>query len=378
MSAATSAPSKVVAVRGLSSAEAAERLRTYGRNVLPVAPLRPLLRQVAQQLFHFFGVMLWIAGALAIVAGMPQLGYAIFAVIVVNGIFAFIQEYRAERAAEQLRDLLPRRATVRRDGVLVEVDAAELVPGDIVVLSSGDRISTDIALMEAQSLRLDTSALTGESAATLADVGDTVYAGTFVLEGDALGTVVATGKQTRLAAIAQMTQATRRPPSPLAIELNRVVRVIALVSLSVGLLFLVVAILAGIGWRNGFLFAIGVTVALVPEGLLPTVTLTLAMGAQRMAARNALVRRLESVETLGSTTFICTDKTGTLTLNQMSVVAAWTPEGWARNRGRRIRAQQHGTRGRACARTVARAGAGRGEVLERARSRKKRSLGRTG
>jgi calcium-translocating P-type ATPase len=342
-----SAPAKVGATEGLSSAEAAERLTVYGRNLLPPPPSRPVFVQVAGQLFHFFGVMLWIAGVLAIVARMPQLGYAIFAVIVLNGAFAFIQEYRAERAAARLRDLLPRRATVRRDGMPMEIDAADLVPGDVVVLSSGDRISADIVLSEAYSLQLDTSALTGESVATLPGAGEMVFAGTFVLEGEAVGVVAATGKQTRLAAIAQMTEATRRPPSPLELELDRVVRVIALVSLGAGLFFLLVAILAGIGWRNGFLFGIGVTVALVPEGLLPTVTLTLAVGARRMAARNALVRRLESVETLGSTTFICTDKTGTLTLNQMSVVAAWTPSGRARIMGEgyapsgKVEAEEH-------------------------------------
>ena len=141
-----------------------------------------------------------------------------------------------------------------------------------------------------------------------------------------VGIVTATGNSTRLAQIAQMTAAGQRPPSPLALELDRLVRIIALVAVAVGSVFLVIALLVGIRLSDGFLFALGVTVALVPEGLLPTVTLSLAIGAQRMAARGALVRRLESVETLGSTTFICTDKTGTLTQNEMSVVEAWTPK----------------------------------------------------
>ena len=273
--------------------------------------------------------MLWVAGGLAILAGMPQLGFAIFVVIVVNGLFAFFQEYRAEKAGERLRDLLPRRVTVIRKERRQSIDAIELVPDDVVVLNSGDRISADMCLAEVHGLSIDTSTLTGESVPTTPQPGETIFAGTFAVEGEALGVVTAIGNSTRLARIAQMTSAGRRPPSPLALELDRVVRVIALVSVAVGSVFLVIALLVGIRLTDGFLFALGVTVALVPEGLLPTVTLSLAMGAQRMAARGALVRRLESVETLGSTTFICTDKTGTLTQNEMSVVEAWTPRGRA-------------------------------------------------
>jgi magnesium-transporting ATPase (P-type) len=145
--------------------------------------------------------------------------------------------------------------------------------------------------------------------------------------------LLAGGSATRLASIAQLTRAGPRPSTPLAQELDRVVRTIALIAVGVGSVFFIVSLLVGTPASNGFLFAIGVTVALVPEGLLPTVTLSLAMGAQRMAARHALVRRLDSVETLGSTTFICTDKTGTLTRNEMSVVEAWTPAGRAQISG---------------------------------------------
>jgi calcium-translocating P-type ATPase len=315
--------------RGLTSAEAAERLRRDGPNVLPAKYPVPLWRQISAQLVHFFAVMLWVAGALAIWVGMPQLGVAIFVVIVLNGLFAFLQEYRAERASEKLRDLVPRRAIVFRDGELLEVEAAELVTGDFVLLSGGDRISADLELREVHGLAVDTSTLTGESVPVAPQPGERVFAGTFVVEGEGAGVVVATGEKTRLAEIAQITQAGHRPPTPLARELDRVSKIIALVSIAVGVTFLLIAVLVGISVTDGLLFAIGVTVALVPEGLLPTVTLALAMGAQRMARRHALVRRLESVETLGSTTFVCTDKTGTLTLNQMAVVQVWTPDGWA-------------------------------------------------
>jgi magnesium-transporting ATPase (P-type) len=278
--------------------------------------------------------MLWIAGGLAILAGMPQLGLAIFVVIVLNGLFAFLQEYRAEKAGERLRDLLPRRVTVIRQGTRQSIEAVELVPDDVVVLNPGDRISADMRLVKVHGLSIDASTLTGESVPATPQPGEAAFAGTFAVEGEAIGTVTAIGESTRLARIAQMTTAGGRPPSPLALELDRLVHIIALVAVAVGSVFLVIALLVGIRLTDAFLFAVGVTVALVPEGLLPTVTLSLAIGAQRMAAQGALVRRLESVETLGSTTFICIDKTGTLTQNEMSVVEAWMPKGQASIEGR--------------------------------------------
>jgi calcium-translocating P-type ATPase len=314
---------------GLTSGQVSARLGQFGPNILPSKRTVPVWRHILAQLVHFFAIMLWIAGGLAILAGMPQLGIAIFVVILLNGLFAFIQEHRAERTSERLRDLLPRRTLVVREGIPVEIEAVGLVPGDVVLLRAGDRISADLRLLEQHGLSIDTSTLTGESVPSVLQEGDSLFAGTFVLEGEGNGVVTATGVTTRLARIAQISYSGLRPQSPLAVELDRVVRIIALVALGVGILFLAIAVLVGIRLTDGFLFALGVTVALVPEGLLPTVTLSLAMGAQRMASRHALVRRLESVETLGSTTFICTDKTGTLTRNEMSVVEVWTPIGSA-------------------------------------------------
>ncbi|UUY03904.1 cation-transporting P-type ATPase [Svornostia abyssi] len=319
---------------GLTAAEAATRLAADGPNVLPTQRPPSQLRLFAAQMVHFFALMLWTAGALAFVAGLPELGVAIFVVIVINGVFAFVQEHRAERAAAKLRDLIPRRARVVRDGLPTEISSEELVVGDLVLLESGDRISADLSAVTAHSLSIDTSTLTGESVPESADDGDAVLAGTFVVEGDGTAVVTATAGATRLAGIAQLTQASTRPPGPLAAELRRVVQVIAALAVGVGTTFFALALALGTDPNDGFIFAIGVTVALVPEGLLPTVTLSLALGAQRMAERNALVRRLEAVETLGSTTCICTDKTGTLTQNEMAVIEVWTPAGAARVRGR--------------------------------------------
>ena len=314
---------------GLTSAEVGRRQAAQGPNRLPPPRTVPAWRKLLAQLVNFFAGMLWVASALALLAGLPALAVAIVLVIVLNGAFAFGQEWRAERAAASLRDLLPRRATVVRDGHHLDVDASELVVGDVVVLEAGDRVSADLVLDEAHSVLVDTAMLTGESVPAAADAGDAVLGGTFLVEGAGRGTVTAIGADTRLASIARLTTEARRPPTPLHREIRRVVRTLASIALAVGVAFFVLSLLLGQPARDGFLFALGVTVALVPESLLPTVTLSLALGAQRMAERNALVRRLESVETLGSTTFICSDKTGTLTRNEMAVVAVWTPVGEA-------------------------------------------------
>jgi calcium-translocating P-type ATPase len=328
------AASVALGSHGLTTADALRRRLRDGPNVLPRPPATPAWRVLAAQLFHFFALMLWGAALLAYVAGMPQLTVAIVVIIVVNGLFAFAQEHRAERAAEHLRDLLPRTATVVRDRQPRIIDASELVVGDLVRLEAGDRISADLEAIETHALTVDTSTLTGESVPVSVSIGQPLQAGTFVVEGEAAAVVTAIGSQTRLAGIAHLTRAGQRPPSPLARQLQGLVRMVAAIALGVGVVFFGIAVALGLPGGEGFLFAIGVTVALVPEGLLPTVTLSLAAGAQRMARRNALVRRLESVETLGATTFICTDKTGTLTQNEMAVVEVWLPAGMATIRGR--------------------------------------------
>ncbi|HSO63789.1 MAG TPA: HAD-IC family P-type ATPase, partial [Ornithinibacter sp.] len=312
---------------GLSTAVAAARLVADGPNRLPPPPRPHSLRELARQMVHFFALMLWFAAALAWWARMPTLAVAIAIVVLLNGAFAFAQEHRAERAAARLRDLLPRRVTVRRDGRPQVVDAADLVAGDVVVLEAGDRVSADLELLDSTQVSVDESMLTGESVATVRAAGETLHAGTHVVQGHGDAVVVATGGGTRLASIAAATQSAVRPRSPLAHQLDRVVRVVAGTAVAVGVVFFGVSVLLGRTATESFLLAIGVTVALVPEGLLPTVTLSLSRAAQRMAERHALVRRLESVETLGSTTYICTDKTGTLTRNEMAVVEGWTGAG---------------------------------------------------
>ena len=351
---------------GLTSAEAARRLERDGPNLLAARVGPSAWRQLTGQLTHFFALMLWAAGILAMAAGLTALGVAIFVVVVVNALFAFWQEHRAERAAEQLRELLPRQVSVRRDGRLESIDATDVVVGDLVVLSAGDRVPADLVVRQAHGLQLDTSTLTGESVPESLEAGGAAWSGTFVVEGEGVADVVAAGERTRLAGIAALTQSARRPTSPLALELHRLVRVIATVAVLVGAGFFAVALLVGTPASEGIVFGIGVTVALVPEGLLPTVTLSLAIGAQRMARRQALVRHLESVETLGSTTFICTDKTGTLTANEMEVVEVWTPAGTARLHGEGYGPEAEVVTDGCCGGAgVDRRGGDRGAVLDR-------------
>ncbi|HEU4397626.1 MAG TPA: HAD-IC family P-type ATPase, partial [Actinomycetota bacterium] len=319
---------------GLSHDEARVRLQRVGPNKLPQARGPSLPRQFAAQLVHFFALLLWVAAVLAFVGGMPQLGWAIIAVVVVNGAFSFVQEYRAERATRALAALLPEEATVLRDGRKARVPVGELVPGDLVLLGEGDRVSADARVLRSDDLKVDHAALTGESEPMPrgvealaappddpADAPNLVFAGTYVTSGSGRAVVVATGAGTRLGGISRLTGEVSRRPTPLRIDLNRSVRTIGAFALATGVVFFGVSLALGTPARDGFLFAVGVIVALVPEGLLPTLTLSLAMSATRMAHRGALVRHLEAVETLGSTTVICSDKTGTMTANQMTARA---------------------------------------------------------
>ena len=310
---------------GLTSAEAARLLAEVGPNVLAEPPRPSRARRFLAQLVHLFALLLWAGAALALAGGLPQLSIAIVAVVIVNAVFAFVQEFRAERATEALRRLLPQTARVRRDGEIVEIPSETLVPGDLMVLRAGDRISADAALVEHTELRVDNSTLTGESRTV--EPEERVYAGTYVANGVAEAVVVATGMRTEFGRIAALTQATRKERSPLEQELRHVTRFVAVLSIGMGVAFFLVAGTLGMGFEDRFVFAVGVMVANVPEGLLPTVTLSLAMATQRMARRNALVRQLSSVETLGETTVVCTDKTGTLTENQMTVQRVWTLDG---------------------------------------------------
>jgi magnesium-transporting ATPase (P-type) len=316
---------------GLTTDEASARLRMHGPNLLPVLREPGASLRLARQMTHFFALMLWVAAILALAGGLPALAVAIVVVVIVNGVFSFVEEERANRATLALRALVPSNVVVIRDGQRSTLPVADLVPGDLVILREGDRISADARLIEGDGITVDESTLTGESVPVARDPVDDgtasmtqVFAGTYMASGFGRAVVYATGSTTRLGAIARVTSHVVRRPTPLRLDLDRAVRVIATLAVICGILFFGVSLLLGTPWRDGFVFAVGVIVALVPEGLLPTLSLSLAMSATRMARLGALVRHLEAVETLGATTVICSDKTGTMTTNQMTARQAWT------------------------------------------------------
>jgi Ca2+-transporting ATPase len=322
---------------GLSAAEAETRLRSVGPNVVTGRPGAGLVRRFARNFVHVLALLLWVAALFAFAGGLPELGWAIIAVVLINGVFTFAQEYRASRLLAALQMRLRGAARVRRDGAVVRVDAASLVPGDVIVLQEGDRVPADCRIISSAGLEVDQSALTGESLPVekkpdaagpgdLLQLAPIVYGGTLVARGDAEAVVFATGPRSQFGALTRFTYGTQQAEGPLEREVERLSLTTAVVAVAAGLVIWgISSIFLERSVREGLVFAIGVIVALVPEGLLPTLSLSLAIGAQRMARRNVLVRRLAAIEALGATDVICTDKTGTLTLNQLTVRKIWTP-----------------------------------------------------
>lgn len=326
---------------GLSEGEAQQRRTRYGPNRLEVARRQSVALRFLAHVTHFFALLLWAAATLAFLGGMPELGWAIIGVVLINAVFSFWQEYRAERAVEAVQRLLPTTALVLRDGEERLVPAEELVPGDVLLLRAGEHISADARLLEQHDLTLIAAALTGEALPVrkiaepvesrnynVTELPNIVYAGTSVASGTGRAVVVATGMATQFGQIVHLTQQVTPEPTPLQRQLAGLTRTVALLAISVGIVFFTVGVtVMKIPLVLGFLFGIGVIVALVPEGLLPTLTLSLALSVQRMARRNAIVKQLAAVDALGATTVICTDKTGTLTQGFMLARELWTLDG---------------------------------------------------
>ena len=323
---------------GLSEKEADNRLKKYGLNKIEEIKKTPLIKIFLANFYHALALLLWAASIMAFFSGNPQLGFAIIAVIIINAIFSFWQEYEAEKATEALKKILPTHAKVIRNGKETEVLAEKLVPGDILVLEEGDSISADARLVESYRMKVDNSTLTGESRPVgkisniprkehnYLEMPNLVFAGTNVSSGTGKAVIICTGMKTEFNKIASMTQSVKDELSPLQKQINKLAHIIALVAVSMGLILFIIDIwVINLPLVIGFTFAIGLMVANVPEGLLPTVTLALASSAKKMVKKNALIKRLSSVETLGSTTIICTDKTGTLTKNEMTVRKIWIP-----------------------------------------------------
>ena len=325
---------------GLSDAEAAARLARHGPNRLAEAPPEPLWRRLLRQFDNLLMRVLLLAAVVTGAMGHGVDTAVILAVVVLNAAIGFIQEGKAEKALQAIRHLLAPRATVLRDGHAREVDAAALVPGDVVLLASGDSLPADLRWLAARNLRVDEAALTGESVPVDKDVtpvaADAVigerssmgFAGTLVTQGQGRALVVATGAATEIGRIGRLIAGVEQTTTPLLQDMARFSRRLTAVILALAaLLFAFGYTVHGLPAGELFLAAVGLAVAAIPEGLPAILTITLAIGVQRMARRHAVIRRLPAVETLGSVTVICSDKTGTLTRNEMTVQQV-VGEGW--------------------------------------------------
>ena len=317
---------------GLTDAEAAERLQRSGENRLAVAAGTPRWKRLLSQ---FQGLIIWlllVSAAIAGVLGEWIDAIVIFAIVVINGILGFLQEDRAEKALDALRKMSAPKAKVRRNGAVQTIQAAHIVVGDILEMEAGDHVAADARLITAYGLQVSESSLTGESHPSektptavlspdtvLGDRRNMVYSGTIVIAGKARAVVTAIGMETEIGSIAGMLQQTETEPTPLQRRLAELGRVM------VGACLVIVSVIFVLQWLRGgelievFLTSVSLAVAAVPEGLPAVVTITLAIGLSRMAKKNAIIRRLPSVETLGCISVICSDKTGTLTSNQMTV-----------------------------------------------------------
>jgi len=325
------------ALEGLSSAEAAVRLKTYGHNLitaeLRISPIKLLFQQFQNVLI----IILLIATALSAFLGHSLEAAAIVVIVVFAVLLGFIQEYKAEKAIEALKMMAAPQARVRRDGREVSIDASDLVPGDLLLLSAGDRVAADARVLQSNNLRADEASLTGESLpsskharsiipreACPGDRRNMVFAGTMILYGRASAIVVSTGMFTEFGRIAAMLQTVETKKTPLQKNLDNVGSMLARAAVVIVLLIVISGLFRGYPFIDMLIFGIALAVAVVPEALPAVVTISLALGVQRMVKRHALVRRLPVVETLGSTTVICSDKTGTLTRNEMTVRALYT------------------------------------------------------
>ena len=323
---------------GLASDQVSELQAKYGKNLIQAGKKKSPILAFLSNFTHLMAILLWVAGIIAFIAGMPELGVAVWLVNLINGCFSFWQEHQADKATEALKKMLPSYVNVIRDGQQAQVLAEDLVPGDVMVLAEGDKISADGRVVRASDLQVDQSTLTGESNPvrktadavleadlTAAETPNLVFAGTSVSEGNGRVVVTKIGMATEFGKIASLTQNMEDSESPLQRQLDRLTKQVTLFALCMGIVFFLLDVLfVRNGLASSFIFALGMVVAFIPEGLLPTVTLSLAMAVQRMSKRNALVKKLSSVEALGSTTVICTDKTGTLTQNEMTVNHLWT------------------------------------------------------
>ncbi len=324
---------------GLSQAVAESRLKEFGANELPEAAHKPMWKVFAAQFASPLIYILFVAAVIAFAMGHASDAAVILVVVLVNAVIGAVQEGRAEHSMTALRKMSALKVRVVRDGRESVIEARELVPGDILLLAAGDAVGADARLLEAASLEASEAALTGESLpvpkqteatpedAALGDRSNMIHSGTHLTAGRGRAVVVATGLQTEVGKIARLTSSATDPRTPLELRLHQFGQWLVMAAIVLFALVLAFGMLRGIPFTEIFMVAISQMVSMVPEGLPVAMTIALAIGMQRMARRGAIVRRLAAVETLGSTSIICSDKTGTLTKNEMTVTALLLPDG---------------------------------------------------
>ena len=319
---------------GLSDVEVSKRLEKYGLNKLKEPKRTPYIIKYLKQFTDLLAIILLSASGLAYILGAPKDALIIFLVVVANATIGFFQEHKADKAIDTLNKYVAQNATVIRNSDRIIIDAIDIVPGDIIVLGEGMKVPADIRLLSANELETNEAALTGESEAqnkialshedekrSVVDIVGSAFMGTNIMSGNGIGVVISTGMETHFGKIAKATTAQKSSKSPLQIEIDHIAKIVAKVTFWIILLLLALYTLSK-GFFDplgSFRFAIGVASALVPEGLPATVSIALAIGIQKMARRKAAIRRMSAVETLGEANYIITDKTGTLTKNQMTV-----------------------------------------------------------
>ena len=323
--------------KGLSSEEVKKRLQEHGLNALKAKKKKPLIVSFFEEFTDLMVIILIVAAIIAGLAGEPTDAGVILFIVILNATIGFVQKYKAEKALEALKNMLSPHAKVVRNGKVEEIEAKKLVPGDIILIGEGDSVPADARLLEVNELQIDESPLTGESVPVhkqseainkkelhLDEHENIIFMGTAVTHGTARALVIRTGMDTEFGKIANLTQTTSKDKSPLQKELFKIGVFVGKITLVIsGILLLIGWLWQGKEFAETFLFATSVAVAAVPEGLPATITIALAIGVQRLAKKRSIMKKLASVETLGSTTVICSDKTGTLTKNEMTVVEAF-------------------------------------------------------
>ncbi|WP_349401870.1 cation-transporting P-type ATPase [Candidatus Phytoplasma solani] len=330
--------------KGLTNEQVLEKQKTHGKNIIKQSKSFHFWKQFIQQFTSIMAILLWIAAVLAFFLEHNPIGIAIILVIIVNGLFSFSQEYKADKMLSSLGKMIPKKVQVYREQKIEMMDVTELTIGDVIFLETGSQVPVDARIIEANSFFVDNSMLSGETIplnrtespntnnnCSITEIPNLIYAGTIVTQGSCFAVVYAIGNDTQIGEVSHLSQTIDKGKSILDQEMHHIVKKVSIIASCAASIAFIISFckngFSSTSFKNALICAVGMLVANIPEGLLPTVNLSLAVGSQRMAKQKALVKKISSLETLSSTTVICTDKTGTLTQNQLTVRKIMTPDG---------------------------------------------------